>query len=208
MVDTFSVTLFRDHPAEGWHSMERYADGLLAGLYQVKKSLNVYEWVPPKPWTIPKGLMLSRILSYPYHARDYQSDINHVVDHSYGHLLFALDPRRTVVTIHDIAPLLYPGKRLGLSSLAWRLAWYGTLKARKLITVSKYTRRIILERFEIEPRRIVAIPEGVSPQFHPKDKNDLSIHKEQYAHPDVALLLHVGNTQPRKNFDAAYKLWH
>jgi len=198
---SFSVALFRDHPAEGWPSMERYAHGLIDGLQGIAPVLSLHVCTPPDPWRLPWGLFLRRLWSYPGWARRLQQDVNHVLDHSYGHLLFALDPERTVVTVHDIAPLLFPGKRLGLSGLAWRWAWRGTLRAACLITDSEFMRRTLLEQWSFSPKRVVAIPVAVDPHFGPLPEKALQAWRRRYAFPDTPLLLHVGHTQPRKNLE-------
>lgn len=196
------VSLFRDHPAEGWPSMERYADGVEGGLRLLSPPrFHITSRTPPDPWAIPRGLLLWRVFVYPVWSRQRQGDVNHVLDHSYGNLLFALDPTRTVVTVHDIAPLLFPGRRLGLSRLVWRWAWKGTLRARYLITDSEFTRRILVERCRVPPGRIVVVPLGVEPSFHPLSREDVARFRRRYGFPNVPILLHVGHTQPRKNLE-------
>ncbi len=197
-----TLSLFRDHPAENWPSMERYANGLENALRALAPpSLLITSKIPPAPWPIPRGLLLRRMLSYPLWSRRHQGDLNHVLDHSYGHLLFGLDPERTVVTVHDLAPLLFPGKRLGLSQLAWQLAWKGALRARRLIAVSAFTRQMLIEHSRVSPERIVVIPEGVEPAFRPLPEEAVEELRRRYALPDAPLLLHVGHTQPRKNLE-------
>ncbi len=197
-----SVVLFRDHPAENWPSMERYAAGLENALRALAPpDLRIIPAVPPPPWPIPRGLLLRRMVGYPLWARKQQGTVNHVLDHSYGHLLFALDPTRTVVTVHDVAPLLFPGKRWGMSQLAWQWAWKGAVKARRLISVSAYTRKMLVERCGLSPDRIVVIPEGVEPTFRPLPEETVDTFRRRRGLPDGPVLLHVGNTQPRKNVE-------
>lgn len=178
--------------------MERYADGLLAGLRAVGAGDRVQPHTPPGRWPVPKGLLLRRMLAYPAWAKRHQSDVNHILDHSYGHLTFGLDPNRTVVTIHDIAPLLFPGHRLGLSGLAWRWAWQGTLRAAKLIAVSEFTRQEVIKRFSVDPARVQTIPEGVEPHFRVLDAGRLARTRHKFALPK-RFALNVGSTHPRKN---------
>ena len=194
------VTLYRDHPAEGWPSMDRYADSLLAALRETAPS----SWqftvaTPPGPWRVPYGQILRRMLSYPTWARRQQGDINHVLDHSYGHLLFALDPVRTVVTVHDMAPLRFPNSPASLSRAAWRLAWRGTQKADALIAVSAFTAAEVRSLSRRPPKRLYVAPQGVSPRFRPGLVAQRALIREQYLAEGGTLLLHVGHSQTRKN---------
>lgn len=197
-----TIALFRDHPAERWFSMDRYALMLEAALRPLLPSgwtLTVH--TPPPPWPVPRGMVLRRVLSYPWWARNRQGTLNHVLDHSYGHLLFALDPERTVVTVHDITPLLFPGRAFGLSQLAWKLAWRGVLRARRLITDSHYTRELILRRWHIPAQRVTVVPLGVSRAFRPLPRETLAPLQQRYRLPPSGILLYVGHTHPRKNYE-------
>ncbi len=196
-----TLALFRDQPAEGWPSMERYADGLQAGLEALNLGWRLRPLVPPPPWPLPYGLLLRRLLHYPLWARRRQGDVNHVIDHSYGHLLFGLDPSRTVVTIHDVAPLLFPGRRLGLSGLAWRWAWRGTLRAARWIADSRFTREAILAQIEYPPDRCVVVPLGVEPRFRVLPPEQVEARLRGLPLPEGPFLLHVGHLHPRKNFE-------
>ena len=180
--------------------MDRYAEGLLGGLREVTEDLTIVEAIPPDPWPIPRGMLLTRMLLYPRWARRHQKNKNHVLDHSYGHLLSGLDPSRTVISTHDIAPLLFPGARLGLSGLAWRAAMRGTVRAAQIITISDSTKRGLIDYFGIDPDKLTTVHLGVEPMFCLLSSRILSAAKEKFALPD-RFLLHVGNTSPRKNFE-------
>jgi glycosyltransferase involved in cell wall biosynthesis len=196
----FSVAIFRDQPAEQWPSMERYANELIRSLHNLPFPPDIQPFTPPSPWKFPRALLLQRVLHYPLWARSRQQTVNHVLDHSYGHLLFALDPRRTIVTVHDTAPLLFGGKRFGLSGFVWKQAWRGALRACHLITDSEFIRQTLLDKFGLPPERVTAVPLGVNPIFQPIEASEGTAVLERYALPKP-LILHVGSTQPRKNVE-------
>jgi glycosyltransferase involved in cell wall biosynthesis len=195
------ITLFRDHPSEGWHSMERYADGLELGLREARPHWALRPLTPPAPWRGSRGRLLARAARYPQWARAHQGALNHVLDHSYGHLLFALDPRRTVVTIHDLAPLHFPGARLGLSGLLWRLALRGARRAARLLADSEFTRRAVIERFDVAAERITTVPLAHHPRFRPLPERARSPWRARFNPGGAPLLLHTGSLEPRKNFE-------
>ena len=203
------VTLYRDHPAEGWPSMDRYADSLREALRRVAPP----EWViempmPPYPWPSTYGRLLSRLLRYPLWARHQQSALNHIVDHSYGHLLFALDPARTVVTVHDVAPLRFPGRRLGLSGLVWKLTWRGIRRAQHIIADSAFMGAELQTHLDLPPQRFHVVPLAVSPHFRPQPADRCAALRKRYLPGEGWLLLHVGHTQPRKNLPTLLRALH
>ncbi|MFQ5611542.1 MAG: glycosyltransferase family 4 protein [Anaerolineae bacterium] len=194
------VTLYPNHPAEGSHSMDRYANALQAALQPViPPGWEVTMPLPPSPWPGIYGQILARLLWYPLWARNQQGSLNHVIDHSYGHLLFALDLERTIVTIHDVAPLRFPGRRLGLSGLAWRWAWRGVQRARHVIVNSTFTAGEARQHLPAAPETLQVIPMAVSSHFQvlPPEKQVGTRHR--FCPEGGWLLLHVGHAQPRKN---------
>jgi len=203
------VHLFRDLPQEGWPSMEAYADGLLAGFRENgDREIQVVPVRGPalapawKGWAGKACTLAARTVAYPLQARFSQGEVNHIVDHSYGHLVRALDPRRTVVTVHDLAPLgaEEPAGRWGLSARLWRWALRGALRAARLIADSCFTRGELLRWTDYPPQRIVVVPCGVAPAFHPvEDRARLEAVQARYGLPNGRLLLHVGHGAPRKN---------
>ena len=82
-------------------SMDIYADNLVKNLssdFQITR-------VQPEFVKFPKKFFLSRYIKYPLIAHKYEKDVNHIIDQSYGHLIKKLDPKKTIITCHDLIPL-------------------------------------------------------------------------------------------------------
>jgi glycosyltransferase involved in cell wall biosynthesis len=194
------VTLYRDHPAEGWRSMDRHAAELGAALEDAAPpSWQIAMPMPPDPGAGVYRRLAKRMLRYPSWARGRQGDVNHVLDHSYGHLLFALDPARTVVTVHDLAPLRFPGRRFGVSGVAWRRAWRGVTRARHLITSSEFVAAELRDHLDPARAHIHCIPLGVTEAFGSPACEDAATVRHRYAGSEARMLLHVGRIHARKN---------
>jgi len=177
---TPSVTLFRNFPEDNRLSMEIYANQLVAALRGVEHdTLEIRQFVPHVsrfPWSkaavASSELRWSRYVAYPFQARIHQSDINHVLEHGYGHLLWTLDPRKTVVTVHDLIPLArWSGKISGVSR--GRVPFLNILsvkslrRARRLIAGSQSTARDLVDLCRCDPQNIRVIPYGLSDDFAP-----------------------------------------
>ncbi len=204
-----NVTIFRDLPEEGWHSMEVYADHLEAELRKLGVNVRVF---PAPGQTVPLagrggtlGVYVRRALLYPLVARRFQSAINHVVDHSYGHALYVLDPQRTVVTCHDLAPLVrrdrLPQPSLGLA--LWDWAFRGMLKAAHIVADSQNTKNDIVRFSAYDAARITVVPLAVDTHFVPRAPEERQAARRQYGlPPDIPIVLHVGHCHERKNVEA------
>ena len=111
----------------------------------------------------------ARYLSYPRQIRGRAAQVNHIIDHGYAHLLWSLPPAKTVVTVHDLIPLIASrGKIPGVSRRRARLSELSARclkRAAALIAVSGQTKRDLFEFCKVPEDRIEVVPLGVSPEF-------------------------------------------
>src|SRR5256885_16029443 len=109
--------LFQNLAEDGSQSMQRYARELGAALHSVAGDgwqVEDFSSLRPRLGSRfipgPNGARLDsavgRYLKYPLQATRTRADIFHVLDHGYAQLTLGLNPRRTVVTGHDLMPLL------------------------------------------------------------------------------------------------------
>lgn len=218
------VSLFPDLTIENWKSMDRYADRLRAWLPVVADQCEI-RWAQVKPsrWLdrylgvpyirrVLNDRFYSRYVVYARAARAFQGDVNHVLDHSYGHLLRVLDPERTVVTVHDLYPFHLMDERartprqLGRARLL-RWVMKHALRARWLIANSAWTRWELMHRTGYPASRISVIHMGVDDAFfRPIDEATVRQYRRSLAIPSSAtLILHVGTCDRRKNIPSLLK---
>jgi glycosyltransferase involved in cell wall biosynthesis len=119
-------------------------------------------------------------------------------------------PCPAVVTLHDLIFWDERPTREGISFAEWLKRWgmfaYGRIaarrgiaRARRIITVSEYSRREIIRRFHVESERCVVIHNGVSERFRRiTDETQLAgvCDKYKLAKP---FLLAITSASPRKN---------
>ncbi len=179
--------------------MEVYADNLLAALNNLDQTEFAFNGYRPHPGALLKylpevanlSMRAARYISYPKQVNKIQSDISHIVDHGYAHLMTNLDPAKTVVTVHDIIPLLAgrgliegvrDKKRAHLAE--WTSRFYK--KAARIIAISESTRRDLVRYCGCDEGKIRVIYYGVDPAYQPypeqtrkglRAKFDLPINK-------------------------------
>jgi len=122
-------------------------------------------------------------------ARKHQGDVNHVTGDVH-YLTFLLDPKRTVLTVHDLVLL---GRLRGIKRWIFRLLWYWlpVRLSRAVVVISESTRKELLENLRCDPAKITVIHNNVSDEFQPVPRRFAA------ACPRI---LHMG-TKPNKNLD-------
>jgi len=106
----------------------------------------------------------------------------------------------TVITVHDVMPLLYPSNYpLGIrGKINFYLQKSALRKCQRIITVSKCSKKDIVSLLKIKEDKITVIPEAVSKEFKPLSEAKLLSHKRKYDLPD-RFLLYVGDANFVKN---------
>ena len=119
-----AIVLYRDFLEDYRTSMEIYANNLESSMQPIANDfLKVISYTPTIPkwvfnYKLPYGARIryARYFSYPRQAKNNQGRINHIVDQSYAYLLNSIDHKRTIVTVHDLIPVLaWNGDIPGLS---------------------------------------------------------------------------------------------
>jgi glycosyltransferase involved in cell wall biosynthesis len=108
-----------------------------------------------------------------------------------------------VVSIHDI--LFETHRELFAGAFSQRSVWLirrSAERARFVLTVSEFSRRALLEHYQLPEERVVVTADAVDPErFRPMDTGpELDSVKSRYA-LDAPFVLSVGRLEPRKNLE-------
>jgi alpha-1,3-rhamnosyl/mannosyltransferase len=122
----------------------------------------------------------------------------------------ALTPRPVVSTIHDVIQLFYPPPDSTFLALLYlRLTLRSALRrSRVVITVSRTSRRDLVNLFKADPGRLVVVPNGVDPELAVRPSaEEVDALKEFYG-LRAPLVLVVANDKPHKNLDVVLRAYH
>ena len=109
----------------------------------------------------PKGKLsrnLYKSIILPFKAKKLHADVYHVTDTS--PLFYRVCP--TISTIHDLAEYIYPEKYGKINATIRKC--YLPLQVRisnAVITVSEYSKRTLVERFQMKPEKVVVTYNGI-----------------------------------------------
>ncbi|MBU0613339.1 glycosyltransferase family 4 protein [Patescibacteria group bacterium] len=116
-------------------------------------------------------------------------------------------PGKFIVTIHDLiithfptrratklGPLLYKAKQIGYKIVIWLAA----KKAKRIITVSQFSKQEIVKHFKLKDEKVVVTYEACDP---PKQVGGTFTNIAERFKITKPYLLYVGNTYPHKNLE-------
>ncbi len=153
-----------------------------------------------------KGYSLAEHVQMPATLWRERVDVVHIPHY----VVPALSPRPIVTTVHDVIQLYYPPEeRAGLALFYLRVVLRSALRrSRVVITVSRTSRRDLINLFSADPGRLVVIPNGVDPELAIRpSSSEVEALKEFYG-LQAPLVLVVANDKPHKNLDLVLRAYH
>jgi glycosyltransferase involved in cell wall biosynthesis len=176
------IVHFHRKPVPGHHSIEGLFENLRDELRS--RELNVDKKELPY---FSRGIV-PRVLSTLW-ARNNQGDINHITGDVHF-LALGLDPRRTLLTIHDLEILNYVR---GIRRWLLKLFWYDLpLRFAGLVTViSEATKQALITQCNISNDKIIVVPDCVSRTYRPSPRT---------FNAENPRILQIG-TKPHKNLE-------
>lgn len=158
---------------------------------------------PAKPWR------MSVLLAH--YARVPQDGLvpGVALFHGTDHLLPYFRRIRTVFTLHDLIPLLFPEFHLPLNRWFLNLMFPRFLRrADAIVAVSECTKKDAIRIYGTPEEKITVIYNGVDARFHPvRDAETLRRVRAAYRLPE-AYILYVGTIEPRKNLARLLDAYH
>ena len=111
----------------------------------------------------------------------------------------------TVVTVHDVSPLLAPElfRRSTVSHLK-RFLPVSVERAQAVITPTHAAKKALHRAVKVKPQKIHVVPFGVGEEFTPPPEEELDRARRELELPE-RFVLYVGNIEPRKNIEFMIK---
>jgi glycosyltransferase involved in cell wall biosynthesis len=137
-------------------------------------------------WTLPVDVMLGK----PWPA----------LVHSLDHVAPVWGPWRSVVTLHDLAFLLYPATHTPASRAYYAATGESVRRAERVIAVSQRTASDAVRLLGVEPSRMRVVHEAAAPTFSPRPAASLAaVARRLGFDAGRPYILFVGTLEPRKN---------
>jgi glycosyltransferase involved in cell wall biosynthesis len=187
--------------------VEHYAQQILLGLASsdLENSYVLYLRMAPKAWmrSLPKNFAI-KVIPFPIFWT--QLRISWEVFWNPVDTLFImasalplLHPKKSIVTIHDIAWKFYP------ETFSWPMrnylrfsTWFAVKQAHTIIAVSEQTKKDLIKFYKLSPEKVTVIYHGFDQQ------SEVEVHSDQEEMQKLKdlpekFILYLGTLQPRKN---------
>ncbi|MEA5573567.1 glycosyltransferase family 1 protein [Calothrix sp. UHCC 0171] len=197
-------------------SIDVYSNNLISALKTVRPDWEIIELAPRSFDRSSSSVSLriqkyyERFWLYPRRTRKQEADIFHIIEPCDAHLVYWLKKagKHTVVTCHDLINFFYRDNLQGsvelpiISRNAWIYSVKGMKQCDRIVAVSNATAKDTQKILNIDPARIIVIPNAVENIFQPllKAKAE-SFRHQQGVTEETICLLNVGANHPRKNLD-------
>jgi glycosyltransferase involved in cell wall biosynthesis len=207
------ITIYRAFPDLYRKSMEIYADKISAGLRAILGDGDaILDYLPVRarlqPWL---ARLWDQYVGYQIAAGRAQGDVNHVIDHSFGHLVYSLDARKTVVTFHDATVFKSADGSIngnGISKktmLSLRYSLAAVQKAAAVIADSELSRKDFIHLTACAPEKVHVVYPGVDPSFRALENREAL--KARYGLKGRHIL-HVGHNLFYMNIEGVFRALH
>lgn len=169
-------------------------------------NLNLIEYAPPKinikvislAARLVKKLLL---LTWQVKIKAQKNNITHITSEDLAYLLNFIKFKRTIVTCHDLIPLVYQKKYY---SPFLRLNMKGLKKADRIITVSNFSKNDIVRYLGYPEDKIDVIYNAVDHHlYYPKRNRE--ILKKYNLPENTKIILYVGSEHKRQNLEFLVK---
>lgn len=150
---------------------------------EIKKNNIIIETYLPSPYAQIKDIIKNGLYAKKQQRKNY---INHITGEVH-YLLYFLNPKKTIVTVHDI---MYYSYLKGIKKKIWKILYIHSLKRAAYITfISDFAKKQVLNEIHLPSEKISVIPNPVDASFTyvPKEFNATKPR-----------ILHIG-TLERKN---------
>jgi glycosyltransferase involved in cell wall biosynthesis len=166
------VTFLSNFKEDKRLSMDNYRD-LLCNNFRNNKKFKIKKFIPTKS-NLFSSMRYSRYIEYPKIIKKIDSNLFHVVEDGYAHLIRSLEPKKSIISVFDLMPLIF-----------WKRSFYMTkpplfylyslnyLKFYKtIIACSENTKKDLINLCSIKEERIKKI-------FYPVQKEYKIFSKEK-----------------------------
>ena len=151
-------------------------------------------------------MRFERFINYPIQSYFVKkSDIAHVIDHSYAHIVNFISAKKKVITINDLIPLIFK-KKLKKNFFLFKYSLSKIKYFDHVVSISEQSKKDLIKFTGIKKNKITVIYPNVENFFNKKKINKSHIHKK-YKIPKNLKKIIVFDTSFYKNYNYSLRIF-
>ncbi|MBP7700146.1 MAG: glycosyltransferase family 4 protein [Methanoregulaceae archaeon] len=188
----------KNQPLSG---VKRYEDELFSNIRKIDPSLDIN-----RIQRVDNKVLGNTFLSWFYRYTLQDADIIHATFQTLTPIIHIRRPKKFIVTVHDLGPLVYPVLQNDISTkIQWSLTPEALQKADKIIAISEFTKKEIIRLCGIDKSKIKVVYQGVDhTKYYPMDR--LECKKKFGLPPKDKHILVVASNLLHKRMDLIKKI--
>ena len=173
------ITLLSNFKEDARLSMDNYRD-LLFNNYLNNNKFDIKKFIPAKS-NFLNSIRYSRYIEYPEIIKKINSNIFHIVEDGYAHLIKSLDSRKAIISVFDLIPLVFWKKNFYLTKpplfYLYSLSYLKFFKT--IIDCSDNTKKDLINLCKIKEERIKKIYYPVQKEYKIFSKEKKIFYKKK-----------------------------
>lgn len=199
--------------SETWTGLGRYANSIFLELLK-DEDINVdhiyLNWGSKKveilrdrsnPESTTEKTRSIPAIKYLWYALKQGRIPNHTVNHIMNQNISYLKLKNKIVTVHDVFHITDP--RTPLHKSFALMVYSGIEESSHIITVSDFSKKKILESYDVNEDDITVIYHGIDKRYFSNDLNFDDVRDKFHIPRTAKYFFHISNEQKHKNFDKA-----
>jgi glycosyltransferase involved in cell wall biosynthesis len=181
---------------------KRYEDELFANIEALREDIEI-----ERIQRVDNKILGSVVISWFLRYRSKDADIVHATGPAIAPAAYFGRPKKFIVTVHDLMPILYPSVIKDLSAkLQWVLTPRALRKVDRIIAVSEFTKKEVVRIARVEESKIDVVHQGVDhSRYYPMDKKEC---KRRFGlDSNEKHILVVTGDDPRRRIDLTKKVF-
>jgi len=184
------------------YALRKYEDALFSHIKELSQDWNI-----GRIWRSDGKILGSTVFSWFFYKSN-NADIVHATSQTVAPAVYfrLKKPKKFIVTVHDLAPLVYPSEITDVSmKIQFMLTPRALKKADRIIAISEFTKGEIMRLLGIEEERISVVYQGVDhKRYKPMDK--IECKRKFGLNPEDRHVLVVSSNVEHKRLDLARRI--
>jgi glycosyltransferase involved in cell wall biosynthesis len=189
----------KSHPLT---AIKRYEDELFANIEALRLDIEI-----ERIQRAENRILGSTFISWLSRYKRHNADIVHATCQTIAPVAYFRKPKRFVVTVHDLIPILYPAAIKNISTkLEWMFIPGALKKVDRIIAISEFSKKEVVRLAGVEESKIDVVHQGVDhSRYRPMDKTEC---KRRFGfNTDERQILVVASNSEHKRMDLTKKVF-